>query len=178
LANVPAAPVVRDIVRWLRAKRPDVVITWGPDGGYGHPDHIAAGELTLQAVALAGVARHEPELGDHVHVRRGYRMVAVAEIFDRLSELEPDFAAYMATLPTKSRPWTLADLGAAIDVRPYASRKWHAMEAHRSQKIDLERLRRLRDSVSFVAREETFIRAFPEPGGPPLDTDLFVGVAR
>ncbi|HVK21211.1 MAG TPA: N-acetyl-1-D-myo-inositol-2-amino-2-deoxy-alpha-D-glucopyranoside deacetylase [Actinokineospora sp.] len=31
--------------------RPQVVITYGPDGGYGHPDHIRAHEITVAAAA-------------------------------------------------------------------------------------------------------------------------------
>lgn len=31
--------------------RPAAVVTWGPDGGYGHPDHIAIGRCTDAAVA-------------------------------------------------------------------------------------------------------------------------------
>ena len=27
--------------------RPGAVVTWGPDGGYGHPDHIAIGNCTI-----------------------------------------------------------------------------------------------------------------------------------
>jgi LmbE family N-acetylglucosaminyl deacetylase len=33
---------------------PDVVVGWGPDGGYGHPDHIAIGACTDRAVAGSG----------------------------------------------------------------------------------------------------------------------------
>jgi LmbE family N-acetylglucosaminyl deacetylase len=33
----------------VRQFDPDTVITFGPDGGYGHPDHIAISELTTQA---------------------------------------------------------------------------------------------------------------------------------
>ena len=178
VADAPPANIVRDVIRWLRAKRPDVVITWGPDGGYGHPDHVATCVLAMRAVELAGVARHEPELGEHVHVRRCYQVVAPAEAFDRLREIEPDFAAYMDTLEVKPRRWTREELGAAIDISAVAERKWHAMQAHRSQAQDLARFERLRGTVGFVEREETFIRAFPDPGGPPLETDLFAGVKR
>jgi LmbE family N-acetylglucosaminyl deacetylase len=176
VADAPPGAVIRDIVRWLRRTRPDVVITWGPDGGYGHPDHIATGELCLRAIELAGRATYEPELGDHTHVRRCYRMVALAEVFDRLAERAPDFAEYMSTLAAKPRRWTRDELGAAIDVRDVADRKWHAMQAHQSQKVDLDRFADLRKTISFIEREETFIRAFPEPGGPPLDVDLFAGI--
>jgi len=176
LASAPPEAVVRDIVRWLRLTRADVVITWGPDGGYGHPDHIAAGALALRAVELAGIARHEPELGEHVHVRRCYRTVAAAEVFERLRERAPEFASYMDTLEVKPHRWTQEELGAAIDIRAVADRKWHAMQAHRSQQPDLDRFAKLRDVIGFIGESETYIREFPEPGGSPLDTDLFVGV--
>ncbi len=35
----------------IAALRPHVVVTYGPDGGYGHPDHIRAHEITHAAVA-------------------------------------------------------------------------------------------------------------------------------
>ena len=177
LAAAPEEAVLRDIVGWLRDVRPDVAIIWGPDGGYGHPDHIAAGERALRAIELAGVARVWPELGEHVHVKRCYRMVVVAEFMDRLPELLPDFAAYLETLAVKPERWTPERLGALIDVRPFADAKWHAMEAHRTQRADLDRLATVRDAVSWVAGEEAFIRAFPDPGGPPLDRDLFAGMS-
>src|SRR5688572_11930741 len=32
----------------LQRLRPDVIITWGPDGGYGHPDHRIVSSLVTQ----------------------------------------------------------------------------------------------------------------------------------
>ena len=43
-----------DIVRAIRTHRPQVVITFGPEGVYGHPDHKAVSRLTVQACSLAG----------------------------------------------------------------------------------------------------------------------------
>jgi LmbE family N-acetylglucosaminyl deacetylase len=45
---------------------PEVVLGWGPDGGYGHPDHIAVGACTDAALAGTGrehyhLALHRPE---------------------------------------------------------------------------------------------------------------------
>ena len=37
----------------LREVRPHVVITYDPNGGYGHPDHIQAHRVTMRAVELA-----------------------------------------------------------------------------------------------------------------------------
>ena len=41
---------------------PAVVATWAPDGGYGHPDHVAASHHTAAAVATAESG--EPALGE------------------------------------------------------------------------------------------------------------------
>ena len=50
-----AAPTeaVAQLVAELRRVRPDVVLTFGPDGVYGHPDHIAICQFTTTAVATA-----------------------------------------------------------------------------------------------------------------------------
>ena len=34
----------------LAQERPDVVITWGPEGGYGHPDHRLVGAVVTEVV--------------------------------------------------------------------------------------------------------------------------------
>ena len=47
---------IRAIVEHIRRVRPHVVITFGPDGAYGHPDHIAISQFTTAAVVCAGDA--------------------------------------------------------------------------------------------------------------------------
>ncbi len=176
LAGVNEDWVVRDIVRWLRRVRPEVVIIWGPDGGYGHPDHIAAGERALTAIELAGMQRHEPELGAHWHAKRCYRFVAAAELIDRLSSLMPAFADYIETLAVKPQRWTRERLGAVVDVRDVLDAKVHAMEAHQTQAPDLAMWARARAEMPEIFAEETYIREYPEPGGSPLESDLFAGL--
>ncbi len=46
--------MVGAIASHIRRVRPDVVVTFGPDGAYGHPDHIAISQFTSAAVAAAG----------------------------------------------------------------------------------------------------------------------------
>src|SRR5262245_30071349 len=49
--------------------RPQVVVTYGPDGGYGHPDHVRAHEVTMAAcqdvdrVFFAVLSRQATEAG-------------------------------------------------------------------------------------------------------------------
>ncbi|HEY7185782.1 MAG TPA: PIG-L deacetylase family protein [Vicinamibacterales bacterium] len=41
------------IAEQLRRIKPHVVLTFGPDGAYGHPDHIAISQLTTAAIVRA-----------------------------------------------------------------------------------------------------------------------------
>jgi N-acetyl-1-D-myo-inositol-2-amino-2-deoxy-alpha-D-glucopyranoside deacetylase len=64
MAGTPANDHPRAFVRGDRAEqvdalaevlgevRPQVVVTYGPDGGYGHPDHITAHRITMAACAV------------------------------------------------------------------------------------------------------------------------------
>jgi LmbE family N-acetylglucosaminyl deacetylase len=54
LADADFDGLVADVVKVVREFRPDVVITFGPDGGYGHPDHIAISAATTAACEQAG----------------------------------------------------------------------------------------------------------------------------
>ena len=45
----------------IRSFRPDVVITFGPDGGFGHPDHIAISAATTAACRYSGDSNQFPE---------------------------------------------------------------------------------------------------------------------
>jgi N-acetyl-1-D-myo-inositol-2-amino-2-deoxy-alpha-D-glucopyranoside deacetylase len=46
--------VVGALVAIIRGLRPHVVVTYDPHGGYGHPDHIRAHQVTAAAVAASG----------------------------------------------------------------------------------------------------------------------------
>src|SRR5262249_5382221 len=48
----PTAVITR-VVAEIRRIRPSVVVTFGPDGVYGHPDHVAISQLTTAAVVCA-----------------------------------------------------------------------------------------------------------------------------
>ncbi|MEO1047962.1 MAG: PIG-L family deacetylase, partial [Pseudomonadota bacterium] len=41
----------------IRETKPDVIMTWGPDGGYGHADHRMISAIVTQAAAKLGPGR-------------------------------------------------------------------------------------------------------------------------
>ena len=53
--------LVGDVVRTIRSFRPDVVLAFGPDGGYGHPDHVTMSLATTDAVRRAADPAAFPE---------------------------------------------------------------------------------------------------------------------
>ena len=75
----PSLDLRRDLVRAIRQHRPDVVITWDPtrlfhgDGYINHPDHRAAAQAALDAVApTSEMGLLWPEAGPPHSVRQVY----------------------------------------------------------------------------------------------------------
>ena len=54
--QIDAATAIAAIVRRIRLVQPHVVVTFGADGAYGHPDHIAISQFTTAAVVCAADA--------------------------------------------------------------------------------------------------------------------------
>ncbi|MFS8198588.1 N-acetyl-1-D-myo-inositol-2-amino-2-deoxy-alpha-D-glucopyranoside deacetylase [Streptomyces sp. CWNU-52B] len=52
-----------DLVRVIREVRPHVLVTYDPDGGYGHPDHIQAHRVAMRAADLAAEPGFRPDPG-------------------------------------------------------------------------------------------------------------------
>jgi LmbE family N-acetylglucosaminyl deacetylase len=46
----PLAKVAAEVGRVIQELRPDAIVTWGPEGGYGHPDHRLVGAVVTQLV--------------------------------------------------------------------------------------------------------------------------------
>jgi LmbE family N-acetylglucosaminyl deacetylase len=44
------AELAAKIEKTIRDLKPDAIVTWGPDGGYGHPDHRLVSALVTQVV--------------------------------------------------------------------------------------------------------------------------------
>jgi N-acetyl-1-D-myo-inositol-2-amino-2-deoxy-alpha-D-glucopyranoside deacetylase len=115
--------IVRQLEAIIRDHRPDGVITFGEDGLYYHPDHIAVFEYTLRAVRRA---ERPPEM---------YRAVWPEEMMSELAQ-----ELHRRSLPAGL--WDLApeDFGTedtadafALDVRAFTDRKLRALRAHRTQ---------------------------------------------
>src|SRR6266568_7121744 len=62
----------RELVRVLRDVRPQVVVTYDENGGYGHPDHIQSHRVAMAAVDAAADPGFAPAVGDPWQVAKVY----------------------------------------------------------------------------------------------------------
>jgi LmbE family N-acetylglucosaminyl deacetylase len=166
LADVPREQLIEEVTVILRDARPQIVITFGPEGVTRHADHIAAGEV--------GTAAFHRLRDEGVPVQRLYYIALPKTLLDRFWNallargrvVNPD-APFMPQGIPDDRIDFRVEMGDAID------RKIAAIEAHRTQNFHFipEDLRR----QLFVA--EHFDQAWPprEYGAPQL-TSLFDGL--
>ncbi|MGO8961810.1 MAG: PIG-L family deacetylase [Streptosporangiaceae bacterium] len=61
LADAGFPALVDEVTEIIREFRPDIVITFGPDGGYGHPDHVTISAVTTAACQRAAGPGHRPD---------------------------------------------------------------------------------------------------------------------
>jgi LmbE family N-acetylglucosaminyl deacetylase len=73
--RAPSDEVVERLVLEMRRFRPQVVLSFGPDGLYGHPDHIAISNHATEAFRLASDPAAFPhQLSGGVEPHRGQRL--------------------------------------------------------------------------------------------------------
>ncbi|MEU6867216.1 N-acetyl-1-D-myo-inositol-2-amino-2-deoxy-alpha-D-glucopyranoside deacetylase [Streptomyces sp. NPDC046876] len=60
------------LVEVIRELRPQVLVTYDPEGGYGHPDHIQAHRVAMRAAELAAEPTYRRDLGDAHEIAKIY----------------------------------------------------------------------------------------------------------
>lgn len=166
VADVPQESLVAMYLSILQETRPDVVVTFGPEGITGHSDHIAVGAAATAAFHAARVA------GADGFRRLLYSCVARSSI-DRFNELlrERGLPPIDPTQPFQPRGVPDEAIGMIVDCSDVYERKLEALRRHRTQSeledVPFELWRELLGSESFVV-------AYPERvAGAPVLTDLF-----
>jgi N-acetyl-1-D-myo-inositol-2-amino-2-deoxy-alpha-D-glucopyranoside deacetylase len=172
---------VRKIVAVLRELRPQVVVTYNEFGFYGHPDHIRAHEAAVRAVEAAADASYAPEAGEAHAVAKVYYMAVprsmlragrdmAREVFgvdadDFFSEEEIENIGTADELITTS-----------VDVTKYVDRKFHALEAHRTQLGTTERFLSIPTEYrALVMGTEHYVLVRSTVARDGIESDLFEG---
>lgn len=124
LSEAPVDEIREHLVRAIRRTRPDVLLTFDPQGANQHPDHIAISRFANDAAAAAADERWFPGSGP---THRVWRVLWTPPIF--LFRLPPD-------RDLKNEP----GFDFLIETTAWTEQKIAAFQAHRSQFPGLEKL--------------------------------------
>jgi LmbE family N-acetylglucosaminyl deacetylase len=159
--------VFGQIAEHIRRVRPDVVVTFGPDGAYGHPDHIAVSQFTTAAVITA--------------------TIPVSKLY-YLAWPQTTWAAYQAAVGTlratvdgierQATPWPEWAVTTVVDTRSVWPVVWRAVLCHESQVSAYEPLKNLTpEHHEGLWGRQSFYRVFSTVnGGRAKEADLFEGI--
>jgi LmbE family N-acetylglucosaminyl deacetylase len=165
--RTPVPVAAARLVPLLERYRPEVVVTYGPDGFYGHPDHIQAHRVTLAAL---DVVASRSRLFFPVIPASGWKR------FVEMRREAGEDASEVAPPEFPSMHWPDDELAAVLDCRAYAKTAYDALLAHQSQVQNFamvsdgsERFGELFGTQAFTwGRDDV-----PSPAGDQVLDDLF-----
>jgi LmbE family N-acetylglucosaminyl deacetylase len=175
---------IASIAGHVRRLRPDVVVTFGPDGAYGHPDHIAICQFTTAAI----VAAADPAFASG-SVDPSPQPHSVSKLY-YIAWPESTWAAYQAgfgqlrsvvdDVERQATPWPDWAITSVIDTRHVWATVWRAVCCHESQLTAYDRLKDLSPGHhAALWGAQSFYRVFSTVnGGRARETDLFEGISR
>jgi N-acetyl-1-D-myo-inositol-2-amino-2-deoxy-alpha-D-glucopyranoside deacetylase len=121
----------------VREMRPQVVVTYDENGGYGHPDHIQAHRVAMRAVELAADPDFRPDLGEPWTTAKVYWCCIPRSVLKRGMEALQELGKSMfeGVGDADDVPSVVGDheVAAAIEGLEFAGRKADGMRAHATQ---------------------------------------------
>lgn len=182
LDQAAPAEVIGTIAASIRRIRPQVVLTFDPFGGYGHPDHIAISQFTAAAIAAAS-ATGAPATpvgtdGEPHRVDKFYYMAmppALAETY------QAAFGALVMPVDGVKRgtvAWPDWAITTRLETELYGDTAWRAIACHRSQLPGYAALEHLPEQHrQALWGTQSYYRVFSlVNGGRAIERDLFAGL--
>jgi LmbE family N-acetylglucosaminyl deacetylase len=180
LDSVNPAEAIERIAGHLRRVKPHVVITFGPEGAYGHTDHIAISQLTTAAIVCAADPTYRtPTPNDEPH--------RVAKLY-YIAWTAKKWAAYQAALrrlvcmvdgeERQVAPWPEWAITTVVDTSAVWQSVWRAVSCHRTQMSIYKKFEALseQDQRSLWGTQEFYRALSSVNGGRRRESDLFEGL--
>jgi LmbE family N-acetylglucosaminyl deacetylase len=169
--------VIAGLVGIMRRVKPQIVLTFEPNGGYGHPDHIAIHNHTVSAFHKAAQEDYGVELGE---AWRADRLIYTAipksffvDMRSRLRALGED-TSDLDRFDETGIVWPDDQVDVEVDVSDVVDRKWSALQCHQTQFGPDNLFRRLPDEdAKALLSREYFAIAWPEISREEPGSDLF-----
>ncbi|MFG2817831.1 N-acetyl-1-D-myo-inositol-2-amino-2-deoxy-alpha-D-glucopyranoside deacetylase [Kitasatospora sp. NPDC048365] len=169
------------LVAVVREVRPQVLVTYDEDGGYGHPDHIQAHRVAMRAYELAADPAYRPELGGPWRIAKVYWNRMPRSVIERgLAEVAAK-APFPGVAAPGDVPGVVDDelVTTVLDGAAYAGAKARAMAAHATQvTVDGPFFALSNDLGQPLLTTEYYQLVRGKAGPDRPETDLFAGVAR
>lgn len=171
--------IIGKIVSHIRRIKPHVVVTFSPDGAYGHPDHIALSQFTIGALVCAADRNFiDANVQPPHRVLKFYYMVDSVEIVETIKEALGGITMEVDGVSRHHVGWEDWQITTRLDNSHYVDKVHKALLCHKSQIPGYRPL----DEWSVVELSKIFgtgyfYRAFSlVNGGRKIETDLFEGL--
>jgi LmbE family N-acetylglucosaminyl deacetylase len=177
LDEAPPREAIARIATEIRRIRPHVVVTFPPDGAYGHPDHIAICQFTTAAV-VAAAARADSRSGAPHAVSKLYYFVASQGPWDAYQAAFKKLSSMVDGVERIATPWPEWMITTVIDTRAQWERVQRAVDCHDSQVAAYEVLRNLgpEHREALWGQSELYRVLSLVNGGRARESDLFEGL--
>ncbi|MFE0737655.1 N-acetyl-1-D-myo-inositol-2-amino-2-deoxy-alpha-D-glucopyranoside deacetylase [Streptomyces sp. NPDC058855] len=182
--NAPVDEAAPYLVEIVRETRPQVLVTYDPDGGYGHPDHIQAHRVAMRAADLAADPAYRPDLGPaHTIAKIYWNRVPRPFLEAAFARLRAEGSAFPAVADLSDVPGVVDEDRVTTEIAgdpAYAARKTAAMAAHATQvAVDGPFFALSNDLGQPILTTEYYELVRGVSGAPAgeRETDLFAGVS-
>jgi LmbE family N-acetylglucosaminyl deacetylase len=178
LDQAPTGKILAEIVTHVRRIRPQVVITFGPEGAYGHPDHIAISQFTGAALVLSADSAYDPT-GLRAHtVSKLYHLAPTAYLYKLYEPIFGDLIMQVDGAERRPVPYPEWMVTTRVVTKDYWRTVREAVACHRTQLPGYDTLLSLPDErLSALWDHNGLDRVFSTVnGGRKLETDLFEGL--
>lgn len=159
----------------IRKVRPQVVVTFDPQGAYGHPDHIAICQFTQTALMLAADSC-APLDGNPHQVLKLYYLVETPQAIDLFASLFGNLSIMVDGSERTPRGWEEWAITTRIDTSAFRDVVWQAAACHQTQ-LPIHAGFRSALACSSLWDTQTFFRAMSlVNSGRAVENDLFTGI--
>lgn len=169
---------VAKIVRHIRRQRPHVVVTFDPQGAYGHPDHIAISQFTAAAIVCAADPSCNHSDGAAHRVDKFYYFVGTREFFEAIQSAFGEQVMHIDGVERRPYAWEPWMITTRLDTMQYWPIVWQAVTCHRTQLPGYERLKDLPEQHHRALwGTQNLYRVFSTVnGGRAIEEDVFEGL--
>jgi aromatic-L-amino-acid/L-tryptophan decarboxylase len=178
LDRADAQDAIRKIVAHIRRLRPQVVVTFAPDGSYGHPDHIAISQMATSATVAAADPGFDAG-GDSAHtVSKMYYLAWPSSTWAVYEKAFRRLVSRVDGVDRQATPWPDWALTTVIDTRRWWPTVWKAVVCHESQVTAYAKLQEVSkgDHEALWGRQSFYRAMSLVNGGREQETDLFAGL--